>query len=265
VAVAGFLCLAGAGQNASATNYFNWDAESDKTSLGPILSYAGQTTRDCTVAHTGSCSMRLNVIGNDGANQQMGAEPGNFTYPIASLVGSRAIYYRWWMKIMSGFSWGAFDQKTKSSRLQSNGVPGGYTGYLNSTSFELGEAVQANSDPASRIFYTFRADSTWHEYVVMVKANTTPISTDGQFKAWVDGVLVGQQINNFRLTQDTVGPLVESWGGWMVRPYFQLRATASDGGTIYLDDFSTDDSWNSLIPGSPFNTLSPPGNLRVVN
>src|SRR5713101_4901454 len=141
VAMGAFLCLLGASQNASAANYFNWGAESDNTSRGPILSYAGQTTRDCTVAHSGSCSMRLNVIGNDGGNQQMGAEPGNFTYPDPAFVGSRAIYYRWWMKIMVGFSWGAFDQKTKSDRVQGNGVPGGYTGYLNSTSFELGEAV----------------------------------------------------------------------------------------------------------------------------
>jgi hypothetical protein len=33
----------------------------------------------------------------------------------------------------------------------------------------------------------------------------------------------------------------------MVSPYFQLNGTTSDGGTIYLDDFSTDDGYNSLI------------------
>ena len=254
------LFMLGVNQDSSAANFFHWDVENDNTSLGRIYGYGSGTTRDCTVAHSGSCSMRLNVIGNDNANQSMGAEPGNFTYPDTSFVGSRAVYYRWWMRIETGFRWGNGGRKAKSSRIKSNGVPGGYTGYLTSTSFDLGESQQSNRDPASVIYYSVPADSKWHEYIVMVKGNTSPTSTDAQFAVWVDGVLVGSD-NNFRLTQDTTGPLQEAWGGWMVRPYFQLNATSTDGGTIYLDDFSTDDVFNSMI--APPVPIPPPTNLRV--
>ena len=77
----------------------------------------------------------------------------------------------------------------------------------------------------------------------------------------MDGLFVGEN-NNFKLHNNASNLMIEQWGSWMVYPYFQLNGTASDGGTIYVDDFSTDDVWNSLIPGSPFN-LPRPANLRV--
>src|SRR5258706_3206331 len=69
VAMGGFLWLMGVGHNAGATNYFNWGAESNSTSIGPVLGYRMGTTQDCSVAHTGSCSMKLRVVGNDNNNQ----------------------------------------------------------------------------------------------------------------------------------------------------------------------------------------------------
>ena len=52
---------------------------------------------------------------------------------------------------------------------------------------------------------------------------------------------------------------MEAWGGWMVTPYFQLNGTAADGGVIYLDDFSTDDTFNSMLLQSP----ATPKNLKI--
>jgi hypothetical protein len=49
----------------------------------------------------------------------------------------------------------------------------------------------------------------------------------------------------------------------MVSPYFQLNGASGDGGTIYLDDFSTDGVFNSLIGGSIPVSLPAPTNLRV--
>lgn len=272
-ALCGLALAFAANQDASATNYFRWDVESDTTSIGAVYGYHPNTTRDCTVAHSGSCSMRLDVIGNDGGNASMGADLPQNPY-LWNFVGSRALYYRWWMKIQPGFSWGSGTAKTKSSRVISGAQ--GYTGYLRSYGFLIGECDSggctlndgsSNSADSSLVIpydFTSHADGVWHEYIVMIKPNTSanctaPINCDAQFQAWVDGKSIGQY-NNFKLHNNAADPMTEAWGGWMVSPYFQLNGTASDGGTIYLDDFSTDDAWNSL--GGPV-ALSPPSNLRV--
>ena len=92
-ALCGLLFVMGANQEASAANYFNWGVENNTTSIGPVLGYHTDTVRDCTVARSGSCSMRLNVRGNDGGNGGMGADITQNIYGW-SLVGSRALYYR---------------------------------------------------------------------------------------------------------------------------------------------------------------------------
>lgn len=262
--------------NANAANYFSWDVESD------IYRPQGGTTRDCTgtTAHRGMCSMRLRVVGNDSGNQQMGVElPSPFPYPF-KFVGSPALYYRWWMRIEPGFSWGAGTAKTKSSRTMGGPIVNGsgaqgYTGYLMSFGFLIGECGSAgcrladgsgNTDENLYIPYDFRskADGRWHEYIVKIKSNTSGSCTpgancDAQFQVWVDGVSIGQY-NNFKLNSNANLDLVEGWGSWMVAPYFQLNGTAADGGTIYLDDFSTDSQYNSLLGGRP----NPPVNLSLV-
>jgi hypothetical protein len=287
VALVGFLCLSAASENASATNYFNWGVESLRVNYGTTPAPADiqwhdtRSTQDCTVSHSGNCSMRLIIIGNDAGNQSLGADllNPNPTYPFANMVGAPAIYYRWWMKIMPGFSWGNGSAKTKSSRVQAPTALLGYTGYVMSYGFLIGECDSAGctlndgtsnaSDSNLVIRYDFKshADGAWHEYVVKIKPNTSatctaPANCDAQFQAWVDGFSVGQY-NNFKLHNVAAGPMTEAWGGWMVSPYWQLNGTVSDGGTIYLDDFSTDDAWNSLIPGSPFVGLPAPLNLQV--
>src|ERR1017187_4198815 len=71
------FCLLGINETASATNYFNWGVESLRVNYGAIqgsfdVQWFGGTTLDCAVSHSGNCSMRLNVVGNDSGNQQMG-------------------------------------------------------------------------------------------------------------------------------------------------------------------------------------------------
>lgn len=234
-------------------NYFVWGAENDIGALFP------GTTIDCTVAHTGSCAMRLDVRGDDGGNQQMGVDGDQTFYPF-SFVGAPAIYYRWWMRIEPGFSWGSGTAKTKSSRTIAGSAAQGYTGYLMSFGFLLGECEaggcrlangDANTDENLVIPFDFRAqdDGVWHEYIVKVRPNTradcTPgVNCDAEFQAWVDGAFVGEY-NGFKLHDDASHSMTEAWQGWMVTPYFQLNGTPADGGVIYVDDFSTDTAFNS--------------------
>lgn len=267
--------VTGIAQDAHSANYFNWNAESDTTSAGAIYGYGDGTSRYCSEARSGNCSMRLIVRGNDNLNQGMGADNPGFSYgwPI---VGSPAIYYRWWMKIMPGFKWGSGAAKTKSSRVH-GGSAQGYTGYLMSYGFLIGECADAagctlnnggdnGSDSSLVINYNFRTkdDGVWHEYIVKVKPNTSascvaPTNCNAEFEAWVDGVSVGRY-DNYKLNKNPTHMMEEAWGAWMMRPYFQLGGTASDGGTIYLDDFSVDDVFNTqVIRGS----ISPPTNLQV--
>lgn len=263
---------------ASAANFFSWGVEND------IYPFFGGTTRDCTVAHLGQCSMKLTVIGNDNGNQQMGADlmtPYDYRF---SFVGAPALYYRWWMRIEPGFRWGSDSSgagaKTKSARTMGGPIVNGtgaqgYTGFIASNGFQIGECGSAgcrlanggvNTDDNLSIPYDFRsaADGRWHEYIVKVKPNTSgdcvpAVNCDAQFEAWVDGRLVGRNLN-FKLHSNSAHTLVEAWGGWMVTPYFQLRGTSSDGGTIYLDDFSTDSSFNSIVGPRP----NAPGNVSIL-
>ena len=238
---------------AAGVNYFRWGAESD---IGNLFS---GTARDCTVAHSGNCSMRLDVRGDDSGNQQMGVDGNQIVYPF-SFVGAPALYYRWWMRIEPGFSWGSGTAKTKSSRTIAGSAAQGYTGYLMSFGFLLGECGSGgcrlangdiNTDENLYIPFDFRSqdDGVWHEYIVKVRPNTRAdcapaVNCDGQFQAWVDGVSVGEY-HGFKLHDDAAHGMTEAWQSWMVTPYFQLNGTAADGGVIYVDDFSTDTALNS--------------------
>lgn len=251
----------GVAMQARATNFFSWGVESDSTSVPgqSVLRYDGNTSRSQTTAHTGQYSLKYVVQGNDGGNNQMGADLSPRISLPYEVVGEPAIYYRWWMKIMPGFSWGNGTAKTKASRVNGATYPRVYTGYVWANGFQLNECEDVGSaqpgggcpSQGIHINYDMRSmnDGAWHEYIVMVKPNSTTSSSDAQFKVWVDGDLVGQQ-TNFMLHNKNNNGHGESWAGWMVRPYFQLNGTASDGGVIYVDDFSTDDTWNSSSTGA---------------
>jgi hypothetical protein len=241
--------------DAYAVNYFNWDVESNSTSVGNIEGYLGATTQDCTVAHNGSCSMKIVPVGDDGGNDQLGTGIPDFSY--GTFVGSPGLYYRWWMRIDSGFSWGSGTAKAKASRV----VSSKYTGYISDSHFLIAECdsggctsnlndIISGDDDTIKIAYDFTSmdDSQWHEYVVFVKPNSSATcvggtNCDAEFKVWVDGEFIGEYVN-FKLNNTTTSAS-EAWGGWMIKPYFQLNGTSSDGGTIYLDDFSVDSEWNS--------------------
>jgi len=264
-------------QKALATNYFNWGVEDLRPSWGINgtaqyeVQFKSNTVQDCTVSHSGSCSMRINVRGDDNGNGPSGADliGPKPTYPW-NFVGSTALYYRWWMRIEPGFSWGSGTAKVKSSRVGGVSYPRGYTGYIMSYGFLIGECGEAHQQPGggcllnngatntdSNLFirYDFRNidDGAWHEYIVKIKPNTNADCTagtncDAEFEAWVDGVSVGQN-NNYKLHDETGNYFKDLWGSWMVYPYWQLNGTPSDGGTIYIDDVSTDDVYNSIYSG----------------
>ncbi|MEZ4223000.1 MAG: hypothetical protein R3B13_18800 [Polyangiaceae bacterium] len=213
--------------------------------------------------------MKVVVKGDDGGNQGLGADLINWNPPYPfTMVGGTNLYYRWWMRIEPGFSWGNGTAKTKSSRCFSDPSGGqGYTGYVTSTSVLLAECgddpsqcadhtgASNASDSKIGVAYDFASanDGKWHEYIVRVKSNTSPTcvagtNCDAELELFVDANSVGLY-KGFKITNaQTTAHMNEAWGGWMVRPYFQLNGTPSDGGTMYLDDFSTDDSYNSLIP-----------------
>ena len=240
-------------------NYFNWDMESETTSLGPIIGYRGNTVLSTDAAHTGTQSMKMVIIGNDGNNQGLGIEVGRYTYPF-DFIGSASVYYRWWMRIDTGFSWGLGTAKTKTSRNDLNGSQG-YTGYMYDDSFKLAECDTAGcllddgSGNSSGSGITIphdmstMADSTFHEYIMRVKPNSVATCTggvdcDAEFEAFVDGVSIGSYID-FKLNTLAGEPLTEFWGGWMIYPYFQMGGTVDDGGIMYIDDVSVDSTFNS--------------------
>lgn len=277
---------------ADATNYFRWGWEDTRPSFGvngrsgSNVTYgcpasgapAGScTTRDCSVSHSGSCSMKMVVVGNDSNNQPMGPENGydgsNIpTYPFNVIRASPSLYYRWWMRIDTGFSWGSSTAKVKSSRLTGSASQRVYTGYMMKYGPLIGECETAcktntganNTDDKPTSVWveydmTTMADGQWHEYVVMVKPNSDATCTagtncDAELKFWVDNVLIGSNVNwKLWATAGVAG--YET--AWMVRPYWQLGGSASDGGTIYIDDVSIDTAYNSSI------ALAKPTNVRV--
>lgn len=266
-----------------ATNYFRWGFEDTRPSYGvngrsgSNVSYlSGQptgaaTTRDCAVAHSGSCSMKMVVIGNDGGNGNMGADlvVGPPAYPFNVVRSTQTLYYRWWMRIDTGFSWGTGSAKVKSSRVSGPSNLRVYTGYVRKYGVLIGECETAcklntgadNDDSNLYVAHDFTtmADSTWHEYIVMVKPNTSATCTagtncDAELKLWVDGVLIGTN-SNWRLWATAGTAQYELWGGWMITPYWQLNGTVSDGGTVYIDDVSTDTAYNAWVAPSTLSVL----------
>ncbi|MGB4833916.1 MAG: hypothetical protein WBP40_02720 [Candidatus Moraniibacteriota bacterium] len=291
--------------NAHAVNYFNWGVETsanNATTIGDpcgtgnsaygvkqfwISPWLGQTTQDCSVTHTGSCSMKVVVEGVDGGNQGTGPDTCNsVTYPF-NVMGSSGVYFRWWMRIDPGFGWGTNDGKVKAARtLLSGGEL--MTLYMHGGGFRISECVNAVSfcdipgggtnNDYQGIDYNISSmdDGAWHEYVLFVRPSSASGVADGLFRAWVDGAEVTHSPwcsnSSTHCSSGTTGfklyPLSQqgwrqAWGGSMAHPYFQMNGTASDGGTIYVDDVSTDNSWNSTFSGGDTTPPTAPTGLGV--
>ena len=250
---------------ALAENLFSWDFESEMTSLGPIAGFTGTAELSSEDKHSGSKSMKLTIRGNDNGNQPLGATiNARVIYP--SLVDGSSHYHRFWMKIDDNFSWGNGTATAKTARVmqeaQIHPIP--WTGYIYKNNIHIGECPACNPrGPTINYDFEAAAGTGWHEYVVLIKEQTGENVADGEFHLWVDGQKIGGHTGLVFITDDVVAQ--EAWEGWMVKPYFQLNGTASDGGVIWIDDVSNDTEWNSIFPGTGDTTPpAPPTNLRVV-
>jgi len=254
-----------------AANLFSWNADQlSTTSLGKIIGIGGATSIDTTEKNEGTGSMKLSVPGDQ--QYSMGIEPGNSDIGPGADGGS--LYYRWWMKIDSNFSWGNATAKLKSNRIKRQGdvLPGIMTMYLRRDSVYAGECAQCEpggDDPSNaKIGYNFKpatnpAVSNWQEYIIHIKKQTDSSSFDGEFHFYVNGVEVGSGVKGMNFYTGTVN-WVEAWGAYMVRPYPQLN-DPSAGGTIWVDDFSLDTTFNSNFAngGGDITPPSAPTGLTV--
>ena len=81
----------------SGTKYISWDAESTtySTYLGPetITSFISNTELSTDTCHSGTKSMKMTIIGNDGGNNSAGAQVEQLTLDYEWLDGV-TLYYR---------------------------------------------------------------------------------------------------------------------------------------------------------------------------
>ena len=261
VAVSGFLCLLGAGQNASATNYFAWSA--DAFGSGYII--GGGTSIDTTVKHSGIGSMK--VTSTAGIQQGQGLTAAGDLAPIS--FGS-IFYNRWWMKFDSAFTW-SNQQKFKAQRW-SNGSTAYMTGYLGAAGVWPGEhnnGFNSNQGAGSggegpTIGYNFNPSSNaaiknWQEYIVVTQIQSSAGAADGSMKFYVNGNLTGQ-ITGIIWWTGTPSPMPNiDWGSWMVSNYPQ-----DANGSLWIDDVSLDSVWNSTTyPDPAGGSTVPPSGVSV--
>lgn len=262
---------------------YDWEATTlsvDGGSATPVYA-GGAAARSVAFAHNGTHSMYCNPGSGDdfpsGINAP--ASPDLTVKYGTAVLNSPSLYYRWWMMIRTGFSFGSGSkQKVKISRTCVNNfsAPGGglvYTGYMNSGGFDLSEgywcgtdsAIMSGGDHFAKVDVpggmTPYIDNTWHEYIVRVKPNTGATLYDGQMELWIDNVQIGSY-NAFRLISNAAndggdtnwanlyGSAIygDLWGGMFVCPYWQMNG-AGAGGDVYVDQVSTDSTYNSLIGG----------------
>jgi hypothetical protein len=207
--------------------------------------------------------MRLQVRGDQ--QSSIGCEPGNIVH--SSGANGEWLYYRWWMKIDSAFSWGSSTAKMKSNRVKQLGdvVPGAYTMYLDKSSVYVGECAECRrgtsvrSDPSDAyVSYDFKpstnpAVAKWQEYIVGLKRQSCVTCSDGEFHLWVNGKEIGSGVKGMQFCRDLCERWVEAWGANMVRPFPQLN-DSSAGGIMWIDDVELSTQWNSVLaarPGAP--------------
>jgi hypothetical protein len=164
------------------------------------------------------------------------------------------------MKFGTGFSWGDGSAKAKANRIKraSETQPVPLTGYVHDRCVLIGECPHCS--PASPdwcntegacISYDFsaQAGTGWHEYIVAFKKQNGASGTDGEFRLYVDGQVIGTR-EGFHWHDEDIA-VAEAWGAWMTSPYWQMNGSASDGGSVWFDDYSLDDEWNSTEFADP--------------
>jgi len=268
VAMGAFLCLLGASQNAGAVNYFTWGADSATTSRGTCNFI--EAAIDPTGGHDGSGAMKYTIPdGSDGGGGCTDLQNGSIG--AGSWLSGKTLYYRWWMKIDPNFSWG--NRKIfKLIRLEDGGTEV-FTFYMQNNSINIesssGGRIGCSGGVCGYIGYAFdgAAAKNYQEYILALKLQSSSSGT-GALTLFVNGVQVGsftRQLYDCALGCGDVQSA--TWGNAMGQAlYHQLclsGVACGAGGVIWVDDFSVDDSWNSLVPGSPLNQPPPPANLRV--
>jgi hypothetical protein len=235
--------------NICAKNYWSWDCES---AVNPGINrlVSNNTSIVSSQKHLGNSCMQINVSAI-GGNVPAGADVKSID--LGPINNGQWFYYRWWMKLDSNFRWGNGTAYTKAGRMKLTAElmsPRVWTGYVAHDGVFLDEsdAIPPNWDPnAVYIKYDFQAvaGKGWHEYIVASKMQSSDSAKDGELHLYVDGKLIGSKINFHYLKYS--GDCSDAWRGWMVYPYFQLNGTSSDGGLMWLDDYSMDDQWNSIF------------------
>ncbi|NLD99610.1 MAG: T9SS type A sorting domain-containing protein [Fibrobacter sp.] len=246
--------------NTNAKNYWKWDCESTSSATTAIKGFSGGSKLVTTDPHSGKYCLQHEAVGNDGGNQQAGAQVSG--YDIGSLIDGKWLYYRWWMKIDANFKFGDSRGLIKASRVKSatESFSPPWTGFVAKKHIHVSECPGCEpknywdaGGPNIPFDVQAMAGKGWHEYIVAIKKQTGVSGKDGEFHLYVDGKEIGSGIKNLHWTNMS-DPCNEAWVGWMVRPYFQLNGTSSDGGLIWIDDISTDDVWNSIVNKSSSGT-----------
>lgn len=127
--------------------------------------------------------------------------------------------------------------------------------YVGTCKCQQGDAGVHDDPSAAVVYYDFDpkpnpAVANWQEYIVGLRMQSGVDKSDGEFHLWVNGVQEGTGVKGMSYCNADAGNCV-GWvqvaGSMMVSPSPQLGGDASSGGTIWLDDFSFDDVWNSSI------------------
>ncbi len=263
---------------AMGANYFSWDADTTTTSKGlcdsekpPVFDFSDKVE--------GTASMKL-VLRGSNQTQSPCVTLNNYTLSPAVGWGSgKTLYYRFWMKISPDWDWGTRDpaiKKMKNSRLGSTRYPftqGGFTGYLAHDRIEISECHQCEGlgggtkDFALTVGYDFHPETNpsvaiWHEYVQALTLQTGDSAT-ARLELFIDGKSVGTSSQTTMLMDCSVdcGNIINAtWGFWPQSFFPQMcaegvpcpaRGGGDAGGTIWLDDLSLDDVWNSTFGSTP--------------
>lgn len=265
VAIISFLSLFGTCQNASATNYFTWNADTATTSAG-TCNFANAAI-DPTGGHDGSGAMKYTIPdGSDGQSGCNDLQSGSFG--AGNWFTGKTFYFRWWMKIGSNFSFGNRGHN-KIIRLTQSGGSDLLTFYLDTTNInvESTNGSGCNGGVCGSVSYNFNqaAAKNYQEYIIALTLQTTSGGT-GKVEFFVNGVSVGSFTHN--LYTSASGDFSHAtWGNAMCQVFYHQNcnggSSCGSGGNIWTDDYSTDDVWNSNISGSPISSPKPPTNLRI--
>lgn len=262
-----------------AANYWNFGFDCLTPASGACLTSNGQIDQvsnavlDTTEKHSGTGSMQLTVTNAQG---DTGIKPLN-SY---TLDRTLPVYYRWWMKMDAAYRWGTGNQLMKLNRVKQWNDQLGFslTNHWRNNGIGLSECDTctpqgSGGDDVMNVTYDFNpatnaALSSWHEYIVEFRfstgGGTAPgvlDSSNAVMKLYVDGALVSTAPEAVSLccraasiANSTEENAREAWGGMGVNTFPQLNCLGGDpvcGGTIWIDDVSTDTTWNSSFVDPP--------------